>query len=116
MPWRMASRLLRSWMTLSLARISPASGGFIPNKDRASSVRPDPSLPVMPRISPGTDDQVDAGILSLASQTPDLQSWHRVGHKRRFEAGFKDLACDEFAQSAPVDVADPVGAYIAAVP
>ena len=53
MPASIASRTPRSVTSCPLTRMRPESRGSIPKRERASSVRPDPSRPVMPRISPG---------------------------------------------------------------
>ena len=52
MPASMASRLESKRTGWPSRRISPASGWVMPNRVSASSVRPAPSRPVRPRVSP----------------------------------------------------------------
>ena len=52
MPSSIAWALVFSASGLPYNRISPDVGGFIPKSESANSVRPDPSNPVSPTISP----------------------------------------------------------------
>ena len=52
-PSAMASRGARTATSRPSSRIVPPSAGSIPKAARASEVRPDPTNPARPRISPG---------------------------------------------------------------
>ena len=52
MPASIAWPFVLSASGLSSSRISPDVGRFMPNSDSANSVRPEPSSPVRPTISP----------------------------------------------------------------
>ena len=52
MPARTASDGARIWILFPWTKISPASSGSAPKTARATSVRPAPTSPAKPRISP----------------------------------------------------------------
>ena len=75
------ARSPRGWSAaasgLPSSRISPRSGGFMPNSDSASSVRPAPSRPVRPRISPSRTARLTSSYSPRARQVADLEHGRR---------------------------------------
>ena len=64
MPRATASRTDRTRAGWPSTVTLPASAGFSPNKESASSVRPEPSSPVRPTISPGAKVKETSAKLS----------------------------------------------------
>ena len=76
----------------------PLAGGDMPNRLSASSVRPEPSRPVRPTISPASDGQGDVGVIRCAGQVLDRQHDRRVGQIALLHRIVEGLAGHQFGE------------------
>ena len=74
MPWSMASRGAAMATGLPSRRISPPAGRSTPNSAQASSVRPAPTRPAMPKISPALSDRSSGWVGWAAVRKPAVSS------------------------------------------